>query len=160
VHGSVAGFEANGGFLLGSDIEVNQQSLKALPTRDAVLPALMLLSIGTEGIAPVVDALPKRFTDSDRIKNFATQKSQKILASSYGNEQSLLQTLLGKKVNVVEIDTTDGLRMKLGNNDIVHLRPSGNAPELRCYAESNTIEQASQLVSKVLLNIQNIEIDE
>ncbi|MFA0698645.1 phosphomannomutase, partial [Vibrio sp. 10N.222.49.C9] len=38
----IAGFEANGGFLLGSDVEINGKVLKALPTRDAVLPALML----------------------------------------------------------------------------------------------------------------------
>lgn len=39
---SVAGFEANGGFLLGSDIQVNGQLLKALPNRDSVLPTIML----------------------------------------------------------------------------------------------------------------------
>ena len=43
-YSSVAGFEANGGFLLGSDASVNNQTIKALPTRDAVLPALMLLA--------------------------------------------------------------------------------------------------------------------
>ncbi len=33
-YGSVAGFEANGGFIfLGSDVELNNQQLKALPTR-------------------------------------------------------------------------------------------------------------------------------
>ncbi|MBA1100559.1 phosphomannomutase, partial [Escherichia coli] len=40
---SVAGFEANGGFLLASDLQINDKELKSLPTRDAVLPALMLL---------------------------------------------------------------------------------------------------------------------
>ncbi|MGL4895556.1 MAG: phosphomannomutase, partial [Shewanella sp.] len=45
----VAGFEANGGFLLGSDIEVNYQRLAALPTRDAVLPFLMLLVAAGKG---------------------------------------------------------------------------------------------------------------
>lgn len=41
---SVVGFDANGGYLLGSDVLFNGQSLKALPTRDAVLPAIMLLA--------------------------------------------------------------------------------------------------------------------
>ena len=41
---SVAGFEANGGYLLGSDITFNGKLLKALPTRDALLPALILLA--------------------------------------------------------------------------------------------------------------------
>ncbi|NEU36282.1 phosphomannomutase, partial [bacterium LRH843] len=41
---SVAGFEANGGFLLGTDLQLRGTTLKALPTRDALLPALMLLT--------------------------------------------------------------------------------------------------------------------
>jgi phosphomannomutase len=39
---TVAGFEANGGFLLGSDIQLNNKLLKSLLTRDAILPAIML----------------------------------------------------------------------------------------------------------------------
>jgi phosphomannomutase len=38
---------------------------------------------------------------------------------------------------------TDGLRASFANGDIVHLRPSGNAPELRCYAEADTAERAT-----------------
>ncbi|MFC6741825.1 hypothetical protein [Methylobacterium tardum] len=36
----VAGFEANGGFLLGLDVTLGGRPLRALPTRDAVLPIL------------------------------------------------------------------------------------------------------------------------
>ncbi|WP_229814776.1 hypothetical protein [Shewanella hanedai] len=32
----------------------------------------------------------------------------------------------------------------------MHLRPSGNAPELRCYAESRSHDSAYELVKKVL----------
>ena len=39
----VCGWEANGGFLLGSDVERNRKVLKALPTRDAFLPMLAVL---------------------------------------------------------------------------------------------------------------------
>ncbi len=31
-------------------------------------------------------------------------------------------------------DMTDGMRITLRDGCIVHLRASGNAPELRCYA--------------------------
>ncbi len=34
--------------------------------------------------------------------------------------------------------------------DIIHLRPSGNAPELRCYTESATPERAASLGGEVL----------
>lgn len=41
----VVGYEANGGFLLGSDVVRNGVVMTALPTRDAVLPMLALLSM-------------------------------------------------------------------------------------------------------------------
>ena len=92
---SVAGFEANGGFLLGSDVKLNGQPLKALPTRDAVLPAIMLLAAAGEGvISTLVNDLPQRFTHSDRIQNFATEKSQAIIAQGKQGPVNLL-TLLG-----------------------------------------------------------------
>ncbi|WP_352964606.1 hypothetical protein [Mesorhizobium sp. M1393] len=36
---------------------------------------------------------------------------------------------------VADVDETDGLRARIQNDEIIHLRPSGNAPELRCYSE-------------------------
>ena len=51
---------------------------------------------------------------------------------------------------MTSIDQTDGLRVTFENGDIVHLRPSGNAPELRCYAESNRAELAQALCDACL----------
>ncbi|WP_318422425.1 phosphomannomutase [Photobacterium leiognathi] len=147
---SVAGFEANGGFLLGSDTIVNDKTIKALPTRDAVLPALMLLAAAKEKpIYELVNALPQRFTHSDRIQNFATEKSAAILREAKENPVMFLSKIGFENLVVIDIDTTDGLRMTLSSNGIIHLRPSGNAPELRCYAESNTNESAQEIVSKI-----------
>ena len=55
--------------------------------------------------------------------------------------------------SLVVTDNTDGFRATFENGDIVHLRPSGNAPELRCYAESNTPENAVNLVNACLAQI-------
>ena len=57
---------------------------------------------------------------------------------------------------VSHLDTTDGLRITLANQDVVHLRPSGNAPELRCYTEASSPQQAQQLLSASLQQIQTI----
>lgn len=147
----VAGFEANGGFLLGSNIEVNSQSLAALPTRDAVLPFLMLLAAAGNGpISPLVTALPARYTHSDRIQNFAFARSQKILGDGIANPQALLTKLGLTDCTVSLVDTTDGLRLTLSNCVIIHLRPSGNAPELRCYVESDCMEGAKSIVNQCL----------
>ncbi|WP_341495709.1 phosphomannomutase [Photobacterium damselae subsp. damselae] len=152
---SVAGFEANGGFLLGSDALVNNKEIKALPTRDAVLPALMLLALAKEKpIYELVGSLPQRFTHSDRIQNFATEKSLNILAKAKEDPASFLQKLMFNDVNVESVDTTDGLRIVLVSGNVIHFRPSGNAPELRCYAESSTFKDANDLVETALNNIQ------
>ena len=45
---------------------------------------------------------------------------------------------------IARVDTTDGVRATFANGDILHLRLSGNAPELRCYAEADTVERASK----------------
>ncbi|TKF64200.1 phosphomannomutase [Vibrio sp. F13] len=152
----IAGFEANGGFLLGSDVMINGQVLKALPTRDAVLPALMLLSTAkSTSIAKLVSDLPQRFSHSDRIQNFATENSLAILAKGTKNPQALIDEL--EFTNAVKaVNTTDGLRITLNGGDIVHLRPSGNAPELRCYAESDTMPQAQTIVDSVLSKVQTL----
>ncbi len=152
----VAGFEANGGFLLGSTIEVNDRHLAALPTRDAVLPFLMLLAAAGKGnISSLVTTLPSRFTHSDRITNFPNKSSQAILAQGIANPRALLLQL-GIDCYVSKIDTTDGLRMFLEDGRIIHLRASGNAPELRCYAEADDIEAAKNVVLTVLKEINNI----
>lgn len=154
---SIAGFEANGGFLLGSDVQLNGQPLKALPTRDAVLPAIMLLAAAGEGvISTLVNALPPRFTHSDRIQNFATEKSLAIIAQGKQDPASLLVQLGFENAEIKNLDETDGLRMTFTDERIVHLRPSGNAPELRCYAEAGNYLAASESVTSSLKNIQKI----
>ncbi|MEZ8743216.1 phosphomannomutase [Vibrio sp. 10N.261.49.A5] len=153
---SIAGFEANGGYLLGSDVEVNGKLLKSLPTRDAVLPALMLLLLAKQenkSIKELVMALPERFNHSDRIQDFAIEKSLAILAQGRENPDELLSRIGVKNVSVSNIDNTDGLRMSLSDSTIVHLRPSGNAPELRCYAETSDFETAKLLVDNILAAI-------
>ncbi|HIF9071236.1 TPA: phosphomannomutase [Photobacterium damselae] len=154
-YNSVAGFEANGGFLLGLDTSVNNKTIKALPTRDAVLPALMLLALAKEKpIYELVSLLPQRFTHSDRIQNFATEKSLNILARAQEDPSLFLKKLMFNDVNVESVDTTDGLRIVLVSGNVIHFRPSGNAPELRCYVESSTFKDANDLVETALNNIQ------
>ncbi|PQJ66363.1 phosphomannomutase [Photobacterium angustum] len=156
---SVAGFEANGGFLLGSDALVNGKEIKALPTRDAVLPALMLLAEAKENsIYELVNALPQRYTHSDRIQNFATEFSLNILKQAKENISQFLKKLNFDDINVECVDITDGLRITLVCGDIIHFRPSGNAPELRCYSESTSVEKAIYLVNHALENIQLINL--
>ena len=154
----VAGFEANGGFLLGTDIEVSGVKLSALPTRDALLPVLAVLAMAGNGpISSLLAQLPAIFTASDRIQNFARERSLALIEQGIASPKTFLTKLYLGQFDVQTIDITDGLRMTLSNGDVVHLRPSGNAPELRCYAESMSVVAATSLVELVLSSITNLK---
>ena len=150
----VAGYEANGGFLLQTPARAGgagRGRLEALPTRDAVIVILALLCQAAESKQPLselVKQLPPRFTCSDRLKAFPTERSAAILQELYADEgdfsriEAVFSPLCGK---VSAVDTTDGLRISFENQEIVHLRPSGNAPEFRCYNEADSETRARQL---------------
>ncbi|BCB62859.1 phosphomannomutase [Halomonas sp. A020] len=155
-HERVAGFEANGGFMLGSPVTAVERGLVSLPTRDALLPALTLMVAAARESKPLsalVAGLPERYTYSDRVKNFPTKQSQSLLVR-WQSDLPAMQAALGLDCQIIRVDTTDGLRVTLDNGDIVHLRPSGNAPELRCYAESDSENRASELVFHVLYKLE------
>ena len=144
----VAGYEANGGFLLASDISLNGKTLKALPTRDAVLPILAILASAREQGCPVsrlVAALPPRYTASDRLKNFPTDLSRQKIETLAASDE-VIEAMFGDLCGAVQrTDQTDGLRITFENDEIIHLRPSGNAPELRCYNEAASRERVQGL---------------
>ncbi|MDP2103049.1 MAG: phosphomannomutase [Methylotenera sp.] len=154
--GVVVGFEANGGFLLGSDVERDGKSLCALATRDAVLPMLAVLCLAQERgckLSELVASLPNRYTASDRLQNFPIEQSAKLLDLLQQNCHQAAQMMSPNSGDIVLTDFTDGYRATFNNDDIVHLRPSGNAPELRCYAESDTQTQAQLLCDQCLARV-------
>ena len=72
------------------------------------------------------------------------------MADALKDPQAFLVTLGLNEVQVILVDTTDGLRLTLNNGCVIHLRPSGNAPELRCYAEAESPHVATKIVTSVL----------
>ena len=55
---------------------------------------------------------------------------------------------------IAAIDITDGLHMKLKDGSIIHL-PSGNAPELCYYAESDNAANSRNMVYSCLSRLAN-----
>ena len=51
---------------------------------------------------------------------------------------------------VAEVSTVDGLRVTFVSEEVVHLRASGNAPELRCYTEAGSEQRAVELNEEAL----------
>ena len=156
---SITGFEANGGFLLGSRLVKNGRELAPLLTRDAALPILSILTMAKEKgcrLSEITRDLPARFTASDRLQSFSTEISREILlklASSQTVIDALLKPLGGVSTS---LDQTDGLRITLNNGEIIHFRPSGNAPELRCYAEATSQARAEWLAREALKLIRDM----
>jgi len=143
----VVGYEANGGFLTNSDFPIGKKELRALPTRDAVLPVLsiILLSIKEKkSISKLLIELPQRFTASDRIQNFPTEESRRILERF--DDVSEIDEAFGEAFGpVASVDLTDGLRVTFESSEVLHMRPSGNAPEFRCYNEADSEERAQEM---------------
>jgi phosphomannomutase len=140
----VVGFEANGGVLLGSSIG----DVAALPTRDAMLPILSVLGMAVAkgcAVSALVGALPSRFTASGRIEHVTSDVTSALLARlAVPANMSAYFDDLGP---VASSDSIDGLRVGLNSGDVIHYRASGNAPELRCYAEAGTSQRAQELLA-------------
>lgn len=151
----VMGFEANGGLLTASVFEVNGRRVAALPTRDSFLPVLATLYTAVQQGAPLSEvatsvALPIAL--SDRLENFPLETSGALMTHLRASPANLSAFLSGIGT-VKSVSDLDGLRVTLADDRIIHLRPSGNAPEMRCYVEAETEGAAKALVSQGLKTI-------
>ena len=186
---AICGWEANGGFLTGSDIERNGKILKALPTRDAVLPILCVLFSAQErgaSLTELFSRLPGRFSRAALLKQFPRPVSLKIMERFspadarvsdvvFQRSETLVRSKDGERLqiagvelnhieairrdlesfftsargfaSIVRLNYTDGVRVVFDNADVAHLRPSGNANELRIYAVADTQARAEEIAS-------------
>lgn len=154
----IVGYEANGGFLTNSPFTVFDKALPALPTRDAVLPVLCILLLSIQEGKPIsglAAGLPQCFTLSDRIQDFPTTESAKIIEQF--QDEAAIEAAFGELFGKVDsINRTDGLRVTFDSSEVLHMRPSGNAPEFRCYNEASSPERVLEMQQqsmKVLLNM-------
>ena len=188
-HARIVGWEANGGFLTGSDIALTAGTLIALPTRDSTLPILANLFAAAEqgiGLATLWSRLPARFGRAGLIDNVPVAVSQAILGGLIPpgdaievefdragrvfdrSRPNAMSTPLAEPAiadwqrcnatlmrfftpplgfdDIVRINVLDGVRVHFHNSDVAHVRPSGNAPQLRIYANSDSQARADQIV--------------
>jgi phosphomannomutase len=183
----VVGFEANGGFLTGNEIERSGRVLAMLPTRDAALPILCALAASRErGLWPfsLFDELPRWYGASARLADVPRERSLAALRRLYpsrpevieirftpepvawrGDEEEFRPALPGEEreflalravaerwlapaaggAEVTAMNFLDGVRIRLAGGDGVHLRASGNADELRIYAQAQSRDRAARL---------------
>jgi phosphomannomutase len=155
----VVGWEVNGGFMLGADLEVNGKMLRALPTRDAFIAILVALVAAKESdrnVSEIFAELPQRFSQAGLIDNFPVMVSKEIL-----RRFSLDTPVTRREIEqyfkaengfgrVTSLNTLDGIRIFFDNGDIAHLRPSGNAPQFRIYSAANSQQRADEIANLAL----------
>ena len=169
------------------DIERGGKLLRALPTRDAMLPILgVLFSMVEKGVAmtALFERLPKRFSRAALLKKFPRPVSLRIVEQfspadgkikevvfekggvtlldedrrTLPASGPLMQAMLGIGETlgrffapaagfgtIARINYTDGVRIYFSNGDVAHVRPSGNADELRIYAVADTQARADAI---------------
>jgi phosphomannomutase len=152
---TVVGFEANGGTLLATNVVINGSALTALPTRDSFVPALAVLALSRQKAQPL-SKLSASYTlpvaVADRIENVPTETSAALMAQLRSSPENLSAFLegIGLPDTVSDID---GLRVTLTDGSVIHFRPSGNAPEMRCYVEAKDEAAANTLLAEGLKRI-------
>lgn len=151
----VAGFEANGGFLLGDDVALSRGLLSRLPTRDAILPAVACLVLAKQegkSLSALAATLPSRFMKADRVKDVAPDRGKAFLGEMERSED-FRAGFDARLAQPVEISVLDGVRMAFANGDTVHFRQSGNAPEMRVYVETGSAEGTERLLGEMMAKL-------
>ena len=199
----VIGWEVNGGVLLGSDYKINNNTLTALPTRDAILPILAALFAALEAgsVEELFKPLTNRYTQAGLIDEFPAAISKALVAAIRPDDEHIFELLFdndmvtiikedGSQVTeninqqtfesvdlfwknkftimqtqhkrsgleqfyfkssdgfnrIKSMNFVDGIRIGFENQNVAHIRPSGNAPQLRIYAVADSQERADQIV--------------
>jgi phosphomannomutase len=201
----VVGWEVNGGFMLGTDMKIHGQVLKALPTRDAIFPILIALiaAVQAGSVSKVFKDLLYRFTQAGLIDEFPVEISRKLVQRLKPEDEDIIEidyehkrpSLLYRDGRIEALEAThqtqsavdpktfwekgaeehdeylikqvleanyftpqlgfseickmnvvDGIRILFANGDVAHIRPSGNAPQLRIYSNADSQERADEIV--------------
>jgi phosphomannomutase len=152
----VVGWEVNGGFLTGVELEVNGAKLASLPTRDAavaIIGALVTAARAGKAVSQVFAELPRRFTQAGLIDDFPVAVS-KTIVKRFGEDTEAVRAELREYFTekdgfgaVTGLNFVDGVRIMFANGDVAHLRPSGNAPQFRVYSVAGSQKRADEIVA-------------
>jgi mannose-6-phosphate isomerase class I len=148
-----------------------------------MLPLLAALSAARargESVSAVFARLPRRSGCSGIVRELPREISNLIVSGMSPNDRTIMEAKFeGGAPTAMELDEIranirgyftredgfgdvswinwlDGVRIGFSNGDVAHVRPSGNAPELRIYANADTMERARRIVSIFLRRIQAV----
>jgi phosphomannomutase len=154
--GAIAGFEANGGFMTETDLKLDGAVLKRLPTRDAMLPIIAVLKQSAEEKRPLstlAGELPSRVMKADRLKEIPPATGNAFL-KAVATSPDARSAIDPRLASPAEISCIDGVRLTLKSGSVVHFRQSGNAPELRCYVETDEAARTDKLLGELMARLE------
>ena len=82
-------------------------------------------------------------------------ETQTWLAETKARLSELFSPALGFG-SLTSINVLDGIRLGFSNGDVAHVRPSGNADELRIYALANTPARAQDITAQAIAEPQGL----
>lgn len=95
------------------------------------------------------------FTENNIIINNKMTKNKTIIDEILNIKKNIelqISTLLENQ-KIKQINYTDGVKIEFELNDIIHLRPSSNAPEFRVYTTSSNQEKSEIILNTCLKNL-------
>jgi phosphomannomutase len=116
-------------------------------------------------VVDLFERLPKRFSRAALLENFPKALGLKLVAffspgashvadlpekSNVETLRQSLATFFTQEMGfgeITRVDYTDGVRVLFDNGDVAHVRPSGNADELRIYAVADTQWRADAIAA-------------
>ncbi len=122
---NVFSWESNGGFLTGNDLDISGKTLKALPSRDAVLPliSVLLLSLNKgKKVSELIDELPARYTHADRKKNFPSDKSRAVIKSISPEKEKDVKEVFFNKSDAVITSFNGSSKPLSGDNEFFSVK--------------------------------------
>ena len=105
-------------------------------------------------LIPAGDAVEVEFAGADGVVDCSRADVSRVaLAASAVKDWQRCRSVLSAFFtpvsgfdDIARINVLDGVRIYFRNGDIAHIRPSGNAPQLRIYAVSDTQARADLIV--------------
>ena len=145
----IADYMMNGDVLIGGE-ESGGMSIKGhIPEGDGVLMGLLLLEVISTAGAPLHELVedlqaevgPARYAREDLRLRHPVSKPKMVERLT----QDAPSHLAGEEV--LEVQTTDGVKYVLADDSWLLIRPSGTEPVLRVYAEARSDEMVEELLS-------------
>jgi len=131
---ALVGYEENGGFMFGKHNHVRDGAM-------TLALMLELLSKSNFNLSQNINNLPPSFTTKTKLE--CSLEQSKIVISRLLDE-------------FPDSDTSDGIKIRVDENNWVMVRPSGTEPIIRIYGESNSQQNLDSLVSNFVEKTKSI----